>query len=135
MENHNKLVALWILTVIGMILHFNYHIGGIFYGIDVVRPDADGKETTGVFIIRTLFYHLPILWVIAVLYARSRWMKWTLFIISCLYAFAHASHLLGELRHETINPSQASLLAVVFIISAILVFEHFKILKTSRPKN
>ncbi len=29
-------VTLWIILIIMMILHFNYHVGEIFYGIDVV---------------------------------------------------------------------------------------------------
>lgn len=130
MENRNKLVTLWLLTIIGMILHFNYHIGGVFYGIDVVRPDANGQETTGVLIIRNAFYHLPMLFVAAILYIRGKWVKWVFFLVSCVYALAHASHLFGELRHETINPSQVSLLAVVFIVSLVLVFEHFKSAKS-----
>lgn len=134
MENQNKLVVLWLLTVIGMILHFNYHIGGIFYGIDVVRPDADGKETTGVLIIRNVFYHLPLLFIVSILYLKSKWFKWKMFILSCLYALAHASHLFGEFRHEEINPSQVSLLSVVFIIAVVLVIEHLKAVRSIASK-
>jgi hypothetical protein len=128
MIHQTKLITLWALTIIGMILHFNYHIGELFYGIDVVREDATGEEPTSVFIIRTLFYHLPMLWIVFILYACKRWMYISLFGISILYALAHASHLFGELTGGR-NPSQTSLLTVVFIVSILLVAEHWKALK------
>lgn len=128
MTHQIKLITLWALTIIGMILHFNYHIGELFYGIDVVREDATGKEPFSVFIIRTLFYHLPMLWIVFIAYACKRWMYIALFIISILYALAHASHLFGELTGGR-NLSQTSLLTVVFIVSALLVGEHWKALK------
>ncbi len=129
MTSQVKLITLWMLTIIGMILHFNYHIGEIFYGIDVVRPDATGKEPMSLVIIRTLFYHLPMLWIVFVLYATKSWMKISLFGISLLYAFAHASHLTGELLGGK-NPSQTGLLIVVFFVSILLVVEHYKVVKT-----
>lgn len=128
MANQTKLITLWGLTIIGMILHFNYHIGELFYGIDVVREDATGEEPVSVFIIRTLFYHLPMLWIVFILYACKRWMYAVLFVISILYALAHASHLFGELT-GSLNPSQTGLLTVVFVLSALLVVEHWKALK------
>lgn len=128
MTNQLKLITLWTLTVIGMILHFNYHIGEIFYDIDVVREDANGQEPFSVFIIRTLFYHLPMIWIIWILYANKHWMKVVLFGISIVYALAHASHLFGELVGSK-NPSQSGLLTVVFIVALLLVIEHWRELK------
>lgn len=130
MTNQIKLITLWTLTVIGMILHFNYHIGELFYGIDVVREDATGEEPMSVFVIRTLFYHLPMLWIVWILYACKRWMQVALFAISILYSLAHASHLFGELK-GSLNPSQTGLLSVVFIVSVLLVIEHWRALKKS----
>lgn len=132
MNSQSKLITLWGLTIIGMILHFNYHVGQIFYGIDVVRPDATGEETTGVFIIRTAFYHLPIIWILVLLYVKKQWVKWGMFVISSVYALAHASHLFGELTSKETNPSQLSLLTVVFIVAGILAVEHFRYAKAEK---
>ena len=38
-----RVIVLWILLLAGMILHFNYHVSKIFYGIDVARPGANGE--------------------------------------------------------------------------------------------
>ncbi len=126
MGNRNKIITLWTLTIIGMVLHFNYHIGGIFYGIDVVKPGYNGQEPIGVFIIRNAFYHLPMIWILVILYAKKRNTKIGLFIVSLLYCFAHAAHFIGEVLNEEKNASQISLLFVVLIIAGTLAFEHYK---------
>ncbi len=131
MNNNNKLVALWGLTVIGMILHFNYHISGIFYGIDIVKPGSNGVEPVSLIVIRTLFYHLPIVWILLILYVEKRWMNITLLVISVLYFLAHASHLAGEVLGKEKNPSQISLLFVVLIVAGLLAFEHYKVVRKS----
>ena len=125
MQNKNTLITLWTMLILGMILHFNYHIGGIFYGIDVVKHGYNGKEPNSIFVIRNLFYHLPVVWILVILYANKRWTSFCLFIISVLYLLAHAGHLFGELRNDTPNPSQVSLLILLFIVAVLLVREHF----------
>lgn len=125
-----KQVILWILVLIGMILHFNYHVSGIFYGIDVVKSGSNGQEPQSLLMIRFVFYHLPFLWIVMIMYTNSRWADLTLFIISALYAIANAFLVIGELTKDDKNLSQISLLLIVFIISAILVFEHYKLFKT-----
>ena len=132
MENKNKLITLWILTIIGMILHFNYHIGEIFYGVDVVKPGYDGKVPNSIFVIRNLFYHLPIVWVLLIIYSKKPWANFTLFLISCAYMLAHLGHLSGELTNEEKDPSQISLLLLVFAIAVILTVEHWKFWKKSK---
>jgi len=131
MENNHKLIILWGLTIIGMILHFNYHIGGIFYGIDIVKPGYNGKEPNSIFVIRNLFYHLPVIWILVILYAFRRWVKFALLAVSILYFVAHAGHLAGELGKER-NPSQISLLIIVLIVAGLLVREHFFAWKQGR---
>ena len=121
----NKLIVLWLLTLVGMILHFNYHIGELFYGIDVVRPDSDGTVPIGVFIIRTIYYHLPMVWILIILYAKKTWIRFPLFLISAVYALSHLGHLVGELLNPERSPSQISLLVLVVVLASILVYEHF----------
>ncbi|NQX85327.1 MAG: hypothetical protein HRT67_05410 [Flavobacteriaceae bacterium] len=130
MNKRIVLITLWLLCIIGMILHFNYHIGEIFYGIDIIRPDANGQVPMSVFVIRTLFYHLPIIWILCIIYFEAKPVKLGLFILSVLYAFAHASHLMGEIKNESIDPSQLSVLSIVLLIAVILVIEHYKYWKS-----
>lgn len=124
MEKSNKLIVLWTLLILGMILHFNYHVGEIFYGVDVVKPGYDGKEPNSIFVIRNVFYHLPVIWILVIMYAKKRWITLAMFIVSCFYFVAHIGHLIGEISNDEKNPSQLSLLILVFVIAGILVYEH-----------
>ncbi len=128
-ESANRLAMLWILTIIGMVLHFNYQVSGIFYGIELLRPGASGKEPASVFVIRTLFYHLPMIWVVCILYVRAKWAFIVLFILSILYSLAHLGHFIGEVSESEKNYSQLSLLFVVLFISLLLTIEHYKMIR------
>lgn len=122
-----KLIILWTLTLIGMILHFNYEVSGIFYGINLVRPNATGNEPPGLLVIRTLFYHLPFVWILLIMYTNNKWADLILFILSALYCMAHAFHFGGELFKEEKNLSQVSLLFIVFVTAVFLSVEHFNV--------
>jgi hypothetical protein len=129
MKHQIKAVILWIIIIIGMVLHFNYHIGDIFYGIDVVRPEADGIVPNSTHIIRGLFYHLPIIWILMIIYLQHKIVQIILLIISIIYTTAHGMHCFGELSNPKTDVSQLSLLTLVLIVSLLLNFEHFKLLK------
>lgn len=126
MDKRIILIILWLLCTIGMILHFNYHIGELFYGIDIIRPDANGEVPLGVFIIRSVFYHIPFVWILLIMYRSSKFWKISLFVISSLYALAHIGHFIGELSNEVLSISQVSLLFTVLVTSLMLVFEHYR---------
>lgn len=130
-----KLIILWMLALIGMILHFNYEVSGIFYGVDLTRPNATGKEPGSLVIIRTLFYHLPIIWILIIAYTNRRMIDLVLFVISVLYMLAHGFHFIGELFKDEKNYSQVSLLLIVFVVAIFLAVEHFKLFKSWTGKS
>ncbi|MEM1336295.1 MAG: hypothetical protein AAF634_14550 [Bacteroidota bacterium] len=127
-----RIATLWLLTIIGMILHFNYHIGELFYGIDITRADANGEVPVGVVIIRTLYYHFPMLWILLVIYGRTLWLRLGLFLVSAGYSLSHLAHLVGELFTPERSPSQISLLVLVFGLSVLLAFEHYRYWKHNK---
>ena len=123
-----KCIIYWLLLVIIMMLHFNYHVGEIFYGIDVVRENADGIVPVGTHVIRNIFYHLPVVWIIVLLSYQSNLVRVGLFIISVVYWMSHLMHLVKDLA----NPgfSQTPLLLLALFISTLLTLEHYKYWKT-----
>ena len=127
MEITHKLrcIILWSLLIISMILHFNYHIGELFYGIDIVKENATGKVPISTFVIRTIFYHLPIVWILVLLYTERKAINFTLFIVSMAYTLAHLAHLVRELKEPDI--SQSSLLTLTLVLSILLNIEQFKL--------
>ena len=123
-----KCIIYWLLLVIIMMLHFNYHVGEIFYGIDVARENADGIVPVGTHVIRNIFYHLPVVWIIVLLSYQSNLVRVGLFIISVVYWMSHLIHLVKDLA----NPgfSQTPLLLLALFISTLLTLEHYKYWKT-----
>lgn len=115
-----KLIVLWILIIIGMILHFNYHVSEIFYGINVARPDAAGVVPATAHVIKNIFYHVPLLIVVSLLYFKHKWYKLALLVLSLIFTLAHAQHVLGEFKHETYDLSQIPLLLIVLLVSILI---------------
>ncbi len=127
MSSLQKCILFWLLLIIMMILHFNYHVGEIFYGIDVLRENANGSVPLATHAIRNIFYHLPIVWILALVFNDARPVRLGLFVISIIYSFSHAMHLAGELKSPDF--SQVPLLILAFIVSILLNIEHYKYLK------
>ena len=123
-----RCILLWLILVIAMILHFNYHIGEIFYGIDIVRPEANGTIPIGTHLIRNIFYHLPILWILILLYFNSKIIRFGLFITSLIYTLSHAMHWLGEMTNPDL--SQVPLLTITLGVSILLNREQYKYWKS-----
>lgn len=115
-----KLIVLWTLIIIGMILHFNYHVSEIFYGIQVVRPGANGIVPLGAHIIKNIFYHVPLLIVITLLYFSNKWYRLFHLILGIGFTLAHLQHLTGEFKHDTYDLSQIPLLVIVLLVSLLI---------------
>ena len=123
MKRQSTLITIWALLIIVMILHFNYHIGEIFYGIDIELKDASGTVPIRTHVIRNIFYHLPIIWILTLVYFSSKAFKLTLFLVSLVYTFAHTMHLVKDMADA--NFSQTPLLTLALLLSIILNIEQF----------
>ena len=104
-------------------LHFNYHVGEIFYGIDVAREGANGITPIGTHIIRNIFYHLPIIWVVVLILSDKKVVKIGLFLISIVYLLSHLMHLVKDLAKPDL--SQTPLLILALLIAGLLSLEHY----------
>lgn len=122
-QNPLRLILLWFILILCMMLHFNYHIGVIFYGFDVVRDGADGTIPSSTHVIRSAFYVLPLLWIVLLMINNSKALRLGLFLVSILYCISHAMHLAGDAI--PFDGSQTPLLTLTFIISGFLTYEHY----------
>ena len=123
LQNPLKCIIYWLLLVIIMMLHFNYHVGEIFYGIDVAREGANGIIPIGTHIIRNIFYHLPIIWVVVLILSDKKVVKIGLFFISIVYLLSHLMHLVKDLAKPDL--SQTPLLILALLIAGLLSLEHY----------
>ncbi len=104
-----------------MILHFNYHVSKIFYGINVVRPGAEGKIPAMAQLLKTVYYHLPMIYILLLLYFKQKWFRLTMFLISVPYTVSHIFHVIGEFKKPVIDfYAQVPLLSLILIISVVL---------------
>jgi hypothetical protein len=127
-----RLVIFWVLMLIAMVLHFNYHVSDIFYGIDVARPGANGKVPVAAFYTKSIFYHLPMLLILAMLYLKSQLFKWILLLVGGLYTCSHTMHLVEEITKyngSVQSITQVNLLVLVLAISVMANVEAWKWLK------
>ena len=127
MSSLHKCILFWLILVVMMILHFNYHVGDIFYGISVLRENADGSVPIGTHGIRNIFYHLPFVWILLLVYSDKKSIRTGLFGISIIYSLSHAMHLFGAFTEPDL--SQIPLLVLALIVSILLSIEHFKYYK------
>ncbi len=124
-----RILLFWVLTTVCMILHFNFHVGDLFYGINIVREGANGQKPTSLVIIRFIFELFPLIWAVALLYLQSIEWRRVNFFLSIPFTLAHLSHVIGELKEG--DPSQLLLLTFVLLMSILLTIESWKWLKTS----
>ncbi|MBX2902900.1 MAG: hypothetical protein KF872_05020 [Chitinophagales bacterium] len=128
MSNQIRVTILWLVLVVCMMLHFDYHVSEIFYGIDVKRSDANGTVPNTIVVIRTLFHFLPLLYVAVLLWLESKLARLLNVVLSGLYLLSHTFHLVGEVQKFN-NPSQIVLLSVTLVLASLLVLASYKWLK------
>lgn len=123
-----RILIFWVLTTVCMILHFNFHVGDLFYGINIVREGANGQKPMALVIIRFIFELFPLIWAVALLYLQSIEWRRVNFFLSIPFTLAHLSHVVGELKEG--DPSQLLLLTFVLLMSILLTIESWKWHKT-----
>lgn len=133
-EVNYKLALFWLITIVGMILHSNYHTNGFIYEVDIVKKGANGVIPTGLIIIRNVFYHLPLIWILLIIYTNKTIINLFLFIVSIVYSGSHFAHFAAEFKKEHLDFSQIPLLLIMFTISVLIIIEHYKHWKINKAK-
>ncbi len=123
-----RILFFWVLTTVCMILHFNFHVGDLFYGINIVREGANGQKPGSLVVIRFIFEIFPLVWAVSLLYLQSITWRRVNFFLSVPFTLAHISHVVGELKEG--DPSQLVLLTFVMLMSFLLTLESWKWMKS-----
>lgn len=126
MNRQIQIAFLWLLLVVCMILHFDYHVSGIFYGVDVKHPDATGSYPPTLILIRGMFQILPMTFCLLALFFSTKAVRLLLFILALLYVPMHGMHVVGTLRETPVDPTQVQLLIFTFLFSLLLAGVSFK---------
>ena len=126
-----KIITVWLLLIVCMILHFDYHVSELFYGIDIRNKDADGTIPERILFIRSAFHFLPLLYIVMVLWLETKTVRIFQFILSLMYTLSHCFHLAGEISKGN-NPSQIVLLSVTAFLSLLLILASWEWMKTQK---
>jgi hypothetical protein len=110
---------LWLLLIVCMILHFDYHISGAVYGLDIKAKDAKGIIPPQLLWIRLAFHFLPLLYIMMIMWQSRSAFRLLNLILAGIYTIAHGFHFAGALRSAD-NPSQTILLGITLVLSVLL---------------
>ncbi len=114
---------LWLALVLGMILHFNYDVSGLRYGVPFEAADAKGSVPWSNFVVKCVFYVVPFLLAVATTGAPGRAYRIVNLVLAGLFTLANISHLITTARRadDTIDYAQIVLLTAVLIASVQLI--------------
>lgn len=110
--------VLWLALVVGMVLHFNYDMTGLRYGVDIALPGADGTVPWSNFVIKALFYDLPFLVAVACVGAPGRGFRGVNLALAFLFLLANVAHVVITAMRATDVLGYAQILLLVCVALA-----------------
>lgn len=113
----------WLVLVLGMILHFNYGVSGLRYGVPIQQPGATGAVPWSNFGIKSVFYVVPLLMAVACTLRPGRAGRTFHAVLSVLFALANAMHFTTTLLSaaDVLAYAQVVLLAAVLLANVQLI--------------
>ena len=124
-----RVLVLWLILILCMVLHFNYHVSKIFYGINVVRPGTNGTIPFMAQVLKSVYYHIPMIFVVSLLYFKSYWFRLGMFVVTIPYSLSHIAHLREEFMKPALDMAQVPLLSLTLLFSLMLnkaTWDYFK---------
>jgi hypothetical protein len=116
------IAVLWLTLVVGMVLHFNYDVSALRYGVSIELPNANGAVPWSNFVIKGLFYVVPLLLAVIATSLPGRGYRPVHFVLTVLFLLANVSHLWTTARgaDDVIEYAQVLLLLAVLLANAQL---------------
>lgn len=113
-----RIVFLWILIMVGFVLHNLTDVLPLFWGVDIAL-DASGEAPQGLILFMMLLSFLvPGAGCLCMLYGSHRWLMWGnvgLAMLVMLFNFSHSVELL-----ETANWGQYIILPMMDVLGVLL---------------
>lgn len=121
-----KIIALWVVFLLGTLFHTQLALIPLFHGIDVAIMSHHHQETATLAEIAPilwgmlLFFTLPILAIIVTaFYKFKRWRVFH-FSVTVLYSVLNFAHLIADLIVEPIAWYQIFLMLLLFLVGILL---------------
>ena len=125
MKNSTKIIALWGIILIGLIFHSLIEMTPLFFGASIAIPDATGTMPASLGWFSLVFYLIPMICIVEILYLSSAWVKISNLAVSALFLLLNTVHfvedgIIGQ------NIIQAILLLFVLFSSVLLFVASWK---------
>lgn len=114
---------LWLLILIGYILHPQFYLSGLFYGVDIKLKDSTGKEPASSHIMHILFDILPMAIILLSMYLTSKIYRVILLTLTILFLIANGAHFIETIKEDAGSISQIILIGFIFIFNLLLFVE------------
>ncbi len=125
-----RISLLWIIILIGLMFHIILHIVPVFYGINIVKKEADGITPTLMVFILGLSFCVPALAILNTQYLRGNTGKLLNMLLSFVALIVNTGHLHEIFSTKVKSPIQLFVLIPLFFVSILLVRDSLKWFKT-----
>jgi len=132
-----KIIALWVVFLLGTLFHTQLALIPLFHGIDVAMMSHHHQETATIAEITPilwgmlLFFVLPMLAIIATaFYKFKRWRVFH-FGFTLLYSILNLAHLVADLMVKPISWYQIVLMLLLFLVGILLNIVAYQWMRSS----
>ncbi|MBX2970286.1 MAG: hypothetical protein KF803_13030 [Cyclobacteriaceae bacterium] len=96
MKLQTKIVFLWMLVILGMLLHQFFSLHNLRFGVNVIKNGYDAVPDMEM-IKRLGLYLLPTVYMLGIMFVETRIVRLLAFAASLFYSAFHSWHFIDEL--------------------------------------
>jgi hypothetical protein len=128
-----KIVALWVVFLLGTLFHTQLGLMPLFHGLSVVESQkaTNINEISRIMWLMLGFFVLPMLAIIATVFTDSRRYKALHFGLTIIYSILNFLHLVLDLLLPIVIWYQITLMVLLFLIGLLLNLVSFQWMKAS----
>ena len=120
MKNQAKIIVLWGIILIGLIIHALIEMMPLFFGQSIAMPDATGTMPDQMAWMMLLFFLLPMVCIVGVLFCSSNWIKITNLLLAALFMLLNLVHFISD--GLIAGSALQSVLLIFVLFSSVLLF-------------
>ncbi|MBW4613233.1 MAG: hypothetical protein KME21_08110 [Desmonostoc vinosum HA7617-LM4] len=123
-----KIIALWIVFLLGTLFHTQLGLMPLFHGLSVIESEKANAigEISGILWLMLGFFIFPMLAIIATAFINSNRYKVIHFGLTVFYSVLNLFHLVADLSVKPILWYQTALMTLLFLIGLLLNFVAFQ---------
>lgn len=125
----SRISTLWVLIMVGLIYHTVLHFAPVFYGVDIVKPNATGEMPLTMILTFGLAYLIPVASILLLNFVGDV-VCWAInFVFSLFALLINTAHISELFVTKQIDPTQLFVLIPEFLLAVLLVADSWKLKK------